>query len=385
MIHDDKNFPVNIQNNSFYNEQTKTVGAGTNTTFIAGQFDFLNITSAPVGTVLTLTIDGQSIYTLRAGQFVRLRFGVGQTLDVVSTVAGTLTIGFGLNCEVRDNPFGTGGGGGAVSITFPLNSTGIEVSTGGIRAYGYAGPIADFNNPYPASYFSDVAGIFTMKALTGDANGTANSGGGRSVASGFVNTLPSLFLTADTKLMRFGAVTTGANPIIITDGFGNFLPVYTVDGRYLGTGSYSANQAPDNAFCVPCNAATGVSMTSVAVTWGLRVQTSPLADFPITSVRASDTYFTLTGAFAAGATNLVAAVAGKRVKVYGYNFSNPVAANVDFRNTAGAIVSAQGQGVIGGNERAESPIFQTNIGVGLDINFSVLQANASVQLTYTVE
>ena len=93
----------------------------------------------------------------------------------------------------------------------------------------------------------------------------------------------------------------------------------------------------------------------------------------------------LTG-LAAGANALAAAVPGKQIFVTGYNFSLPAADTVSFRSAA-TIISAQGVGVVGGNEAAgsEAYLFRTAAGAALNFNAGLAAATGSVQVRYRVE
>ncbi len=81
---------------------------------------------------------------------------------------------------------------------------------------------------------------------------------------------------------------------------------------------------------------------------------------------------------------VVAAVAGKRIKVYGYNMSNTTPSNFGVYSNA-TLISALGIAVVGGSEESESPLFQTAVGEALKINFVTAQAGASFQARYEVE
>jgi hypothetical protein len=89
---------------------------------------------------------------------------------------------------------------------------------------------------------------------------------------------------------------------------------------------------------------------------------------------------------AVGANLVAAAVPGKRIFVTGYNFSIPVADTVSFRSNA-AIISAQGVGVVGGNEAAgsEAYLFVTVAGEPLNFYAGLAAATAGLQVRYRVE
>ena len=84
---------------------------------------------------------------------------------------------------------------------------------------------------------------------------------------------------------------------------------------------------------------------------------------------------------------LIAPTAGKSIYVTSYIFSLTTAANAYFCQDTGEIVSAQGVGVIAGNESAgsnEAYLFATAAGKGLNLALSAAQALAGVQVRYRV-
>lgn len=89
---------------------------------------------------------------------------------------------------------------------------------------------------------------------------------------------------------------------------------------------------------------------------------------------------------AIGANLVAAGVPGKRIFVTGYNFSLAAAAIVFFSSNAN-IISAQGNGVVGGNEAVggEPYLFNTAAGEALNFNTTVAGAGDSVQVRYRVE
>jgi hypothetical protein len=92
--------------------------------------------------------------------------------------------------------------------------------------------------------------------------------------------------------------------------------------------------------------------------------------------------------FAAGDNTIVAAVAGKRIFVTGYNFSYPAgSADSMFKSGALTQISARGMNVLGGAEAigGEPYLFNTAAGEALVFNISAAKATGNVQVRYRVE
>ncbi len=95
-------------------------------------------------------------------------------------------------------------------------------------------------------------------------------------------------------------------------------------------------------------------------------------------------YKVVSGNFlAATPTLLIAGVAGKKIRVYGYNLSLLAANNVQFYAEDGlgvTPISGIGYGVIGGSE-VDEPVFETGVGQQLDL-WMLNAGSASIQLRY---
>jgi hypothetical protein len=113
--------------------------------------------------------------------------------------------------------------------------------------------------------------------------------------------------------------------------------------------------------------------------WVLNIPAAGGGSIPVSPGGAPAGFYTslqqeaLVAIAAAGDTAVIAGVAGKVIYVTGYNVTATSAANIEFKTSSGAAISAQGIGVLSGNEAAGGPepfLFRTVAGDGLTVNFS---------------
>jgi len=185
--------------------------------------------------------------------------------------------------------------------------------------------------------------------------------------------------------LRFAVTGTWTGNPILVDGNGRPIPFWDdlgrsyTDGLIRGNGTYMANIAGGNGLGIDFASIPGSGQVSVDWCASARGRGSMVLTHPL----GERLYAILTAALGAGANVIIAPIAGKKIRVYGYTYSFDTPVNAQFNDSTGPALSATGYGVLSGFE-VDEPVFETTVGGGLDLTLSAPVPNGSCQVRYEV-